>query len=70
MAILMEVTELDWVFSGIGTLLVGLIIGAGGGSFVGYRIAVTKHTQSQKAGDNSRQFMTGRDNATGRDDRR
>lgn len=56
--------NLEWVFDGIGTELIGtvigLIIGACGGGAVGYKIG-SKHkvTQNQNAGDNSKQTQIG-----------
>lgn len=50
---------IQWIFDGIGSQLVGIIIGFALGGASGYGIAVhknsTKIKQSQKAGDNSNQ---------------
>lgn len=56
--------NLEWIFDGIGTELIGaaigLIVGALGGGTVGYKIG-SKHrvTQNQTAGDNSKQTQIG-----------
>lgn len=59
----MEVGELEWLFSGIGTFLIGLLVGGTGGSAVTWRVMVKKNDESQRqrAGDNSRQIQAGRD---------
>ena len=56
----------EWVFSGIGTYVITLIIGMISGGSVGYRIGVSKKMkQSQKAGDFSNQVQVGRDMKNG-----
>jgi hypothetical protein len=50
---------MDWFFDGLGTLLIGLVLGAGGGSAITWRIAVSKLSQRQSAGDNSNQVQAG-----------
>jgi hypothetical protein len=51
----------DWLFSGLGTFIIGLIFGGGGGAAIGYRIAIrSTQKQSQKARDNATQTMIGR----------
>lgn len=59
---------MDWAFEGIGTFLIGILLGAGGGSFVTWRVTSrrTSIRQSQRAGDDSTQIQTGR-NYKGRD---
>jgi len=54
---------MEWIFDGIGTAIVTLIIGFLTGGAVGYKIGINKNTvkQKQKAGDNSQQFQVGRD---------
>jgi Na+/glutamate symporter len=53
---------MEWVFNGLGTALIGLIIGVAGGGAVGYHIGIKKNIkQSQKAGDNSQQVQIGGD---------
>lgn len=50
---------MEWFFNGLGTALIGLIIGAVGG-VVGYRIGVKKSIhQKQKAKDNATQVQVG-----------
>jgi len=56
--------NISWIFDGIGTqiisVIVGLIIGGAGGGFVGYRIgSKNKIKQNQKAGNNSDQVQIG-----------
>jgi hypothetical protein len=57
---------MDWFFDGIGTeiisILIGLVIGAGTGGAIGYRIGVGKNTltQKQKVGNNSQQKQIGK----------
>jgi hypothetical protein len=56
---------MDWFFDGIGTeiisILIGLVIGAGTGGAIGYRIGVGKNTltQKQKGGNGSVQSQIG-----------
>ena len=54
---------MDWAFEGIGTFLVGLLLGAGGGSALTWRISSRRRTvrQNQSAGERSTQIQTGRD---------
>lgn len=54
---------MEWVFDGIGTAIVTLIVGLLTGGAVGYRIGINKNsaTQKQKAGDDSSQIQIGRD---------
>jgi hypothetical protein len=58
---------MDWFFDGLGTLLIGLVVGGAGGSAVTWRI--TKRTrstrQSQRAGGRSTQTQVGRDLTNG-----
>lgn len=52
--------SLKWIFDGIGTELLSLIIGAVVGGLGGYKIGVkTKVKQNQKAGKNSTQSQIG-----------
>lgn len=53
-------STVDWFFSGLGTFLIGLVLGGGGGTFVGYRLRINSNRQTQKAGDNATQTMVGR----------
>ncbi|WP_157414731.1 hypothetical protein [Agromyces allii] len=54
---------MEWFFDGLGTMLLGLMLGAAGGSVITWRVMVkkTKVVQKQKAGDNSTQIQAGRD---------
>lgn len=54
---------MEWIFEGIGTAIVILIVGFLTGGAVGYRIGINKNTvkQKQKAGDKSSQMQIGRD---------
>jgi len=57
---------MEWIFDGIGTLLVGLVAGGGAGTFAGYKFASKRQKQSQRAGSNSEQAQAGRDIRRGR----
>lgn len=50
---------IQWIFDGIGSQIVGIIVGFVFGGATGYGIAIHKNTtkikQSQKAGDNASQ---------------
>lgn len=54
---------MEWIFEGIGTAIITLILGLLTGGAIGYRIGINKNkvTQNQKAGDNSSQTQIGRD---------
>ena len=57
-------SNIQWVFDGIGTeiisIIIGLIVGCIGGGFVGYRIGnKNKVKQAQKAHDNVNQNQVG-----------
>jgi hypothetical protein len=54
---------MEWIFDGIGTAIVTLILGILTGGAVGYKIGINKNKvkQKQKAGDNSSQIQIGRD---------
>lgn len=57
---------LEWIFDGIGTELVSLIIGAVVGGATGYKIGTKNRIkQKQKAGDNSKQIQIGSVNYNG-----
>lgn len=48
--------NIQWIFSGIGTEILTLLIGAVMGGLAGYKLGVRKsYTQSQKASDDSKQ---------------
>ena len=50
------VTMLEWVFDGIGTEIVSLVVGAVAGGAIGYKIGVKNRSkQVQKAGDDAQQ---------------
>ncbi|WP_157553813.1 hypothetical protein [Microbacterium hominis] len=54
---------MDWFLDGLGTMLIGLIIGGGAGSAVTWRVMSKRSSvkQSQRSGDGSRQTQIGRD---------
>ena len=57
---------LEWIFDGIGTELISLIIGAVLGGAAGYKIgSKNKIKQKQNAGDNSKQIQIGSVNYNG-----
>ena len=57
---------LEWIFEGIGTELISLVIGAFLGGTAGYKIgSKNRIKQNQKAGDNSKQVQIGSVNEYG-----
>lgn len=52
---------MDWLFDGLGTLIVGLVLGGAGGSAVTWRISAKRSAQKQRAGKGSNQVQAGRD---------
>ncbi len=52
---------MEWIFSGIGTLFLGMIIGAGGNEVVRKVISRRRQTQKQRAGNHASQLQAGRD---------
>ena len=56
---------MEWIFDGIGTqiisLVIGLIIGGGAGGAIGYNIAVKKINQKAKANNGSTVVQIGGD---------
>ena len=55
---------MNWIFDGIGSQIVGIVIGllfgGAGGAFIGYRIGIKNKTkQLQKAKDNATQQQIG-----------
>ncbi len=60
------IENLQWLFDGIGTELISLIIGAVLCGAAGYKIgSKNKIKQKQKAGDNSKQIQIGSVNYNG-----
>lgn len=52
--------NINWIFEGIGTEIISLLIGLIFGGVVGYKIGIhNKIKQSQKAGNNSTQTQIG-----------
>ena len=54
---------MEWIFEGIGTAIITLILGLITGGAIGYRIGIkntTKVNQKQKAGDNATQIQVGK----------
>lgn len=51
--------DMEWFFDGIGTEIVSLILGAGLGGVIGFRIGVNKRItkQSQRAGSGAEQVQ-------------
>jgi hypothetical protein len=56
--------NLKWIFDGIGTELISLVVGLLIGGGVGFKIGINKKSikQKQKAGDNSTQIQIGEKN--------
>ena len=54
---------MEWLFEGLGTLVIGLILGGTAGSVITWQVFVTKSSrkQVQRAGSNSTQIQSGRD---------
>lgn len=58
--------NLAWIFDGIGTELISLLVGAILGGAAGYKIgSKNKIKQKQKAGDDSKQIQIGSVNYNG-----
>lgn len=55
--------SVDWFFSGLGTMLIGMILGGAAGSTITWRTMSRRSTvkQKQRAGNNSQQVQVGRD---------
>ena len=52
--------NLNWIFEGIGTELLSLVVGLFFGGVIGYKIGIhNKVKQTQKAGNNSNQTQIG-----------
>lgn len=52
---------MEWIFDGVGTLLIGLLLGGAGGATAGWKLAMRKSVQRQRAGQGSSQIQAGRD---------
>ncbi|KJQ55728.1 hypothetical protein [Microbacterium sp. SA39] len=52
---------MEWFLDGLGTMLIGLVLGGAGGSVVTWRVMSRKTSQHQRAGSNSTQVQAGRD---------
>ncbi|WP_162722420.1 hypothetical protein [Microbacterium sp. PM5] len=52
---------MDWFFDGLGTMIIGLIVGAAGGSAVTWRVMTRRQSQTQRAGRNSKLMQAGGD---------
>ena len=51
---------MEWIFDGIGTEIISLIVGGCLGGVIGYRVGIkSKIKQSQKGGNNSTQTQIG-----------
>lgn len=48
---------MDWFFDGLGTLLIGLLLGGTAGGAAGWKVGVAKTSQRQRARDNSTQVQ-------------
>ncbi len=57
---------MEWIFDGIGTEIISIIISLFIGGAIGFKIGVNKNNQKQKAGDNSTQFQIGGNNKYGK----
>lgn len=56
---------MEWFFDGLGTMLLGLVLGGAAGTAGGWKMAKNRYVrQSQKAGNNARQSQVG-GNSTG-----
>ena len=51
---------IQWLFDGLGTMLLGLVVGAGAGGAAGWTIRNRTLTQRQRAKDNATQIQAGR----------
>ncbi|AWT26344.1 hypothetical protein Csp1_15590 [Corynebacterium provencense] len=51
---------MDWFFDGIGTLLIGLIIGGSGGSAITWKVMSKRISQKQNSGNHAYQVQAGR----------
>jgi len=51
----------DWIFEGLGTMIIGLVIGGAAGTGITWRVMSKKLVQRQVGGDNAQQIQAGRD---------
>jgi hypothetical protein len=63
-----EEEALDWFFDGLGTMLLGLVIGGGAGGAAGWKLGIRSTRQSQRAGRGSTQTQIGGDQVLGRNE--
>ncbi len=53
---------MEWIFEGLGTLIIGLILGGASGGAIGYKIGIKNNVrQTQKVKRNSTGIQAGRD---------
>ena len=52
---------MDWFFDGLGTFLVGLLLGGGAGTAVTWNIKSRRTNQAQRAGDFAQQLQVSND---------
>lgn len=52
---------MDWLFDGLGTMVLGLFLGGATGGAIGHRVGVRSLRQKQQAGKNSQQTQVGND---------
>lgn len=49
---------MEWLFNGLGTAIIGFVLGAVGGSGVTWKVMSSRTSQKQKAGRNSIQMQS------------
>ncbi len=54
---------MTWLFEGLGTLLIGLVLGGTAGAVGGWKLAVRSVRQTQHAGNNAKQTQVGGDSS-------
>ena len=52
---------MDWLTEGLDKLIIGLLVGGSAGTTVGWKVAVSRQKQVQKAGDQATQTQVGGD---------
>ena len=52
---------MEWFLDGLGTMLIGLVLGGAGGAGVTWKVMSRKYNQRQKARDGATQIQAGRD---------